>query len=72
MGHSKTETFDPFDLDKRLDRAEKIYQDWIIVVVGGDRLAAYHKDSGQRFIFPYTVSGFAAMESKIEEMNVIL
>lgn len=72
MGHTKTRTFDPFDLEDRLDRAEKIYPDWIIVVIENNKIAAYHRESGQRLKFPYTVGGFTALENKIEELNVIL
>ena len=72
MGLTKTRTFDPFDLDDRLERAEKMFPDWIIVVVGNSKIAAYHRESGTRLKFPHSIGGFTSLENKIEELNVVL
>lgn len=70
MGRGKrTKTFDPFDLDDRLERAEKVYTGWIVVMVGRTKITAYHKDTGKRLVQPQTVPGFNALENDIESHN---
>jgi hypothetical protein len=49
-----------------------MFPDWIIVVVGNNKITAYHKETGTRLKFPHSIGGFTSLEDKIEDYNVVL